>query len=41
VDWTALAGVGAAGGLCLTKVPMLLAVAGGIVVTALARLSFQ
>jgi branched-subunit amino acid transport protein len=39
VDWTELAGVGVAGGLCLAKVPMLAAVAGGIVVTALVRLS--
>lgn len=39
VDWTQLVGVGTAGGLCLAKVPMLLAVAGGIVVTALVRLS--
>jgi branched-subunit amino acid transport protein len=38
VEWTQLAGVGVAGGLCLAKVPMLLAVAGGIVVTALIRL---
>jgi branched-subunit amino acid transport protein len=38
VDWTQLIGVGAAGGLCLAKVPMLPAVAGGIVVTALIRL---
>ncbi|QNE20414.1 hypothetical protein F1D05_24025 [Kribbella qitaiheensis] len=41
VDWTKLAGVGAAGGLCLAKVPMLVAVADGIVVTALLRLSFR
>lgn len=38
VEWTQLIGVGAAGGLCLAKVPMLLAVAGGIAVTALIRL---
>ncbi|MFC9689604.1 AzlD domain-containing protein [Kribbella sp. NPDC056951] len=38
LDWTKLVGVGAAGGLTLAKVPMLLAVAGGIVVTALIRL---
>lgn len=38
VEWTQLIGVGAAGGLCLAKVPMLLAVGGGIVVTALIRL---
>lgn len=38
VEWTQLIGVGAAGGLCLARVPMLLAVAGGIVVTALIRL---
>ncbi|WP_133979138.1 AzlD domain-containing protein [Kribbella voronezhensis] len=41
LDWTELAGVGVAGGLCLTRVPMLVAVAGGIVVTALVRLSLQ
>lgn len=41
LDWTKLVGVGAAGGLCLAKVPMLLAVAGGIVVTALVRLSLR
>jgi branched-subunit amino acid transport protein len=40
VDWTELVGVGVAGGLSLTpKVPMLAAVAGGIVVTALVRLT--
>jgi branched-subunit amino acid transport protein len=37
-DWTQLAGVGTAGGLFLVKVPMLLAVAAGITVTALIRL---
>jgi len=41
VDWTELVGVGTAGGLCLAKVPMLAAVAAGIVVTALARLVLQ
>jgi branched-subunit amino acid transport protein len=41
LDWTKLLGVGAAGGLCLAKVNMLLAVAGGIVVTALVRLIAQ
>jgi branched-subunit amino acid transport protein len=41
VDWTQLTGVGVAGGLCLAKVPMLVAVAGGIVVTALVRLSLR
>ena len=41
-DWTELIGVGVAGGLGLTpKVPMLAAVAGGIVVTALVRLTVQ
>ncbi|TDD47184.1 hypothetical protein E1263_35110 [Kribbella antibiotica] len=40
LDWTKLLGVGAADGLCLAKVPMLLAV-GGIVVTALIRLIAQ
>lgn len=40
VDWTTLVGVAAAGGLSVTpKVPMLAAVAGGIIVTALLRLS--
>lgn len=40
VDWTTMVGVGAAGGLSVTpKVPMLAAVGGGIVVTALLRLS--
>jgi hypothetical protein len=38
LDWTQLAGVGASGVLALAKVPMLLAVAGGIVVTAAIRL---
>lgn len=41
LDWTKLVGVGTAGGLCLAKVPMLLAVGGGIVVTALIRLSLH
>jgi branched-subunit amino acid transport protein len=41
VDWTQLAGVGVAGGLCLAKLPMLVAVAGGIIVTALVRLSLR
>jgi branched-subunit amino acid transport protein len=41
VDWTQLIGVGAAGGLCLAKVPMLLAVGGGIVITAVIRLSLR
>lgn len=41
LDWTKVVGVGAAGGLCLARVPMLLAVAGGIVVTALVRLSLR
>ncbi|MFF1816144.1 AzlD domain-containing protein [Kribbella sp. NPDC051587] len=40
-DWTKVLGVGVAGGLCLAKVPMLLAVGGGIVVTALIRLAVQ
>jgi hypothetical protein len=39
VDWTQLSGVGAAGVLRLVKVPMLLAVAGGIALTALLRLT--
>lgn len=38
LDWTQLVGVGTAGGLFLVKVPMLLAVAAGIAVTALIRL---
>ncbi|MFC5265034.1 AzlD domain-containing protein [Kribbella qitaiheensis] len=37
LDWTQVVGVGAAGGLFLVKVPMLLAVAAGIAVTALIR----
>jgi branched chain amino acid efflux pump len=41
LDWTKLLGVGTAGGLCLAKVPMLLAVAGGIAVTAVIRLSLR
>jgi branched-subunit amino acid transport protein len=41
LDWTKLVGVGAAGGLCLAKVPMLPAVGGGIVITALVRLSLR
>lgn len=39
LDWTQLAGVGAAGVLTLTKLPMLLALAAGIVVTVLVRLT--
>ncbi|WP_405062185.1 AzlD domain-containing protein [Kribbella sp. NBC_01505] len=39
LDWTKVVGVGAAGGLCLAKVPMLLCVAAGIIVTALLRLT--
>ncbi|MEV6283236.1 AzlD domain-containing protein [Kribbella sp. NPDC051770] len=38
VDWTQLAGVGVSGVLALAKVPMLVAVAGGIVATAVIRL---
>jgi branched-subunit amino acid transport protein len=38
IDWTQLAGIGTAGVLALAKVPMLAAVAAGIVVTALIRL---
>ncbi|MFI5713080.1 AzlD domain-containing protein [Kribbella sp. NPDC051620] len=41
LDWTKVVGTATAGGLCLAKVPMLLAVAGGIVVTALLRLSLR
>ncbi|GAA0942648.1 hypothetical protein GCM10009554_35400 [Kribbella koreensis] len=41
LDWTKIAGTATAGGLCLAKVPMLLAVAGGIVVTAVIRLSLR
>jgi len=39
LDWTQLAGVGAAGVLGLAKVPMLVAVAAAIVVTAVLRLT--
>jgi branched-subunit amino acid transport protein len=39
IDWTQLAGVGVAGSLAVFKVPMLIAVAGGIVTTALVRLT--
>ena len=39
LDWTQLAGVGAAGVLSLAKVPMLVAVAAAIVVTAVLRLT--
>jgi branched-subunit amino acid transport protein len=38
LDWTQLAGVGAAGILSIVRVPLLLAVAAGIVLTALVRL---
>ncbi|GAA1534276.1 AzlD domain-containing protein [Kribbella lupini] len=38
LDWTQLAGVGTSGVLALAKVPMLVAVAGGIVATAAIRL---
>lgn len=38
-DWTQLAGVGVAGVLAVVRVPMLVAVAGGIVVTAVIRLT--
>jgi branched-subunit amino acid transport protein len=41
LDWTKVAGTATAGGLCLAKVPMLLAVAGGIIVTAVIRLSLR
>jgi branched-subunit amino acid transport protein len=39
LDWTQLAGVGVAGALSLAKVPMLVAVAAAIVVTAVLRLT--
>ncbi|MGC4940474.1 AzlD domain-containing protein [Kribbella sp. DT2] len=38
LDWTQLVGVGASGVLAVAKVPMLVAVAGGIVATAAIRL---
>ena len=38
LDWTQLAGVSAAGILSVLKVPLLLAVAAGIVLTAVVRL---
>ncbi|WP_328333098.1 AzlD domain-containing protein [Kribbella sp. NBC_00382] len=41
LDWTKVVGTATAGGLCLAKVPMLLAVAGGIVITAVIRLSLR
>jgi|SRR5215207_491622 len=41
LDWTQLVGVGTAGGLFLAKVPMLLAVGGGIAITALIRLGLS
>lgn len=37
LDWTQVVGVGAAGVLGLARVPMLLAVAGGVCVTAVLR----
>ncbi|ADB29814.1 branched-chain amino acid transport [Kribbella flavida DSM 17836] len=39
LDWTQLTGVGVAGALTLAKVPMLVAVGAGIVVTAVVRLT--
>ncbi|GAB2565333.1 AzlD domain-containing protein [Kribbella endophytica] len=38
LDWTQLVGVGTSGVLAVAKVPMLVAVAGGIVATAAIRL---
>lgn len=38
LDWTQVVGVGVAGALGLVRVPMLLAVAGGVCVTAVLRL---